>query len=119
MNANAYKLKCTLLFALLSFCMRCWNDISHTVPLSEIESIKIPANKDAFAMTIKLEGYTKCNVQIIVLNNYEKYLTYNFSGNIDTLIRNDWYQEDLSFKLIYQDACEINQVIARVELLTI
>ena len=115
---NACDIKCLIFIFPITLLMGCWSEFSYKLPLSEIESIEIPAQPTAHGFQLKLKGETNCEVRLNILKDNAVRYKFAFSGSIDTLIRKDWYENAISFKL-GEEACNAEEVVVKFKLLTI
>jgi hypothetical protein len=85
------------------------------IPLQQLNMVKLDKNPYTYSMSVKLEGKVKCPITLVILMDGIHYDSILFYGHIDTIFYEDWYENELSFK-VYPTECIEKGSTAEVKL---
>ena len=67
------------------------------IPSSQINETSIQPSPHTYKLAYKLKGETECEVTFKVLMDGSNFHELHFEGEVDTLIKMDWYENELGF----------------------
>ena len=76
------------------------------IPLEDLNKLKLHPPEYTAGYSLEIKGYFKCLtvVEVYIDDSDKPFYSFEFVGKIDTFISDDWYEEDMSFK-VYPIEC--------------